>query len=524
MGRYSRTTASGHLCSSVKHGRPHRRTVPGARRLQQRQGRAHEDIRPVRTITASRSAGTDSATYSGEIRARYESKLGFKVSGKVNARLVEVGSHVKPGQALLRLDPQDAVLSEASAEAQTEAARVKLAQSRIDLERGERLLADHIISKSAFDQYKLAHETAALQLRSAQAQQQLTLNQRTYNVLTADRAGVVTALDVEVGQVVSAGQPVITVAADGNREVLVSVPESRVEELRNAKTMTVTTWANPQRPYAAALRELAPDTDKATRTYAARITIREPDAAIRLGMTASVQIPNIEGGSALRVPLSAIYDNPGGGHIVDAELDRRGTVYTLQRLAKDTDADVVAVTSYVGGGSPRFYLPLDVQTPNVHLGQLMVMTRDEKARERVLEKLEGWFANDFPSVRGRVNRLENGPPVGYPVQFRVSGPDARKLQPIAERVAAILRENAHIRRVNMDAGERSKTLLVEIDQDKARALGASSKELANALQTSLSGLTITQYREGDKGIDVVARLADTERTDLNILRSARSLR
>jgi membrane fusion protein, multidrug efflux system len=271
----------------------------------------HEDIRPVRTVTASRTAGSVSATYSGEIRARYESKLGFKVAGKVNARLVEVGSHVKAGQALLRLDPQDAVLSEASAEAQTESARVKLSQSRIDLERGERLLADHIISKSAFDQYKLTYDTAVSQLRSTQAQQQLMLNQRAYNVLTADRAGVVTAIDAEIGHVVSAGQPVITVAADGEREVLVSVPESRVEELRNAKKMTATTWAHPQRPYAAALRELAPDTDKATRTYAARITVRDPDAAIRLGMTASVQIPNIEGGSAIRVPLSAIHDKTG---------------------------------------------------------------------------------------------------------------------------------------------------------------------------------------------------------------------
>jgi multidrug efflux pump len=185
------------------------------------------------------------------------------------------------------------------------------------------------------------------------------------------------------------------------------------------------------------------------------------------------------------------------------------------------DPDVVAVTSYVGGGSPRFYLPLDVQTFNLHLGQLMVMTRDEAARERVLEKIETWFASDFPAVRGRVNRLENGPPVGYPVQFRVSGPDATKLQPIAEQLAALMRANPHIRRVNMDSGERSKTLRLEIDQDKARALGASSKELADALQTSLSGLNITQYREGDKGIDVVARLIDAERTDLNNLKDAK---
>ena len=170
----------------------------------------HEDIRPVRTITASRTAGTVSANYSGEIRARYESKLGFKVSGKVIDRLVEVGSRVVPGQALLRLDPQDAVHSVTSAEAQTDAARVKLAQSRIDLERGERLVRDNIISQSAFDQTRLAYDTALSQLRSAEAQQQLSLNQRAYTVLTADRAGVVTAIDVEVGHVVAVGQAVLT--------------------------------------------------------------------------------------------------------------------------------------------------------------------------------------------------------------------------------------------------------------------------------------------------------------------------
>jgi multidrug efflux pump len=151
----------------------------------------------------------------------------------------------------------------------------------------------------------------------------------------------------------------------------------------------------------------------------------------------------------------------------------------------------------------------------------MVMTHDEHARERVLHRLEDVFASGFPSVRGRVNRLENGPPVGYPVQFRVSGPDPGKLQPIAEQVAEILRRAPHIRGVNMDSGERSKTLLLDIDQDKARVLGASSKQLADALQTSLSGLAVTQYRERDKDIDVVARLVDSERTDLNNLKDAK---
>jgi multidrug efflux pump len=185
------------------------------------------------------------------------------------------------------------------------------------------------------------------------------------------------------------------------------------------------------------------------------------------------------------------------------------------------DPDVVAVTSYVGSGSPRFYLPLDVQTPNLNLGEMMVMTKGGAARERVLAKITALFENDFPLVRGRVNRLENGPPVGYPVQFRVYGTDNRQVQAIADQVSAILRAEPHIRRVNQDWGERLKRLKVEVDQDKARALGISSREIQSALQGSLSGTTITQYREGDDGIDVVARLVEPERSDLNNLKDAK---
>lgn len=185
------------------------------------------------------------------------------------------------------------------------------------------------------------------------------------------------------------------------------------------------------------------------------------------------------------------------------------------------DPDVVAVTSYVGSGSPRFYLPLDVQTPNLNLGEMMVMTKGGEARERVLAKIQALFENDFPLVRGRVNRLENGPPVGYPVQFRVFGPDNAKVQAVADEVSTILRANTHIRRVNQDWGERLKRLKVEVDQDKARALGITSREIQTALQGSLSGTTITQYREGDDGLDVVARLVEPERSDLNNLKDAK---
>jgi multidrug efflux pump len=212
--------------------------------------------------------------------------------------------------------------------------------------------------------------------------------------------------------------------------------------------------------------------------------------------------------------------------MVDMWLPEAATFAATEREVKALEArliddpDVEAVTAYVGGGSPRFYLPLDVQTPNIQLGQVMVMTKSQEARERVLAKLHDWFESDFPMVRGRANRLENGPPVGYPVQFRVSGPDQR-VEEIAQQVAAIMRDDPHIRNVNMDWGERLKTMRVEIDQDKARALAITSRDVAQGLQASQSGLTITEYREADKGIDVVARVTAGDRTDLNYLKDAK---
>ncbi len=195
-------------------------------------------------------------------------------------------------------------------------------------------------------------------------------------------------------------------------------------------------------------------------------------------------------------------------------------VEALEARLRD-DPDVVALTSYVGNGSPRFYLPLDVQTPNLNLGEIMVMTKGGPARERVLAKIQGLFDHDFPLVRGRVNRLENGPPVGYPVQFRVYGQDNAQVQSIADEVASMMRANPHLRRVNQDWGERLKRVRVDVDQDKARLLGISSREIQLALQGSLSGTTVTQYREGDDDIDVVARLVAPERTDLNNLKDAK---
>jgi multidrug efflux pump len=185
------------------------------------------------------------------------------------------------------------------------------------------------------------------------------------------------------------------------------------------------------------------------------------------------------------------------------------------------DPDIVAVTSYVGQGSPRFYLPLDVQSPNVALAELMVMTQGKEARARVTAKIQKLFEEDFPSVRGRVLPLENGPSVGYPVQFRISGPDTAVVREVSEKVATLMRAHPNLMRVNSDWAERTKTLHIDMDQDKARLLGITSRDVAEALQGAISGFTITQYREADKSIDVVSRLPEEERTDLNNLRDTK---
>ncbi len=270
-----------------------------------------EDIRPVRTVVAGHSEGSIGVGYSGEIVARHESLLGFRTSGKVSARLVDVGSVVKRGQVLMRLSPEQEALQVAAASADVDAARSRVDQARVDLRRTEQLLTRQFASRDELDQHKLALDQAEAQLRAALARRAAQTNQQGYTALSTDRDGVVTAVTAEVGQVVAPGHPVVTVAADGEREVLISIPESRVDELSKARSLRVSVWAHPGRSWDGVLRELAPSTDSITRTYSARIAIRNPDPALlRLGMTATVAVQGAEG-VAIRLPLTAVLDRQG---------------------------------------------------------------------------------------------------------------------------------------------------------------------------------------------------------------------
>jgi membrane fusion protein, multidrug efflux system len=320
---------------------------------------AFEEVRPVRSVQVGASGGSVGATYSGEIEARYESKLAFQISGRIVSRLVEVGSHVKRGQALMRIDPEQETLQVTAAAADVEAARSRVAQNRTDLERAEQLLKRNFASAAEVDQQRLALEQAEAQLKSALAQQQIKLNQRGYSELVADRDGVVTAISAEAGQVVANGQAVVTVAADGEREVLVSIPESRVDELRQARHLQVSIWARPGASYAGVLRELAPDTDSVTRTYSARITVRNPDSALRLGMTASVFAPDVEGVTAIRLPLTAIYNKDGQSTVWVVDPKTSQVVTRAVHLGA-AQSDTVLITSGVVNGET-------VVTAGVHM-------------------------------------------------------------------------------------------------------------------------------------------------------------
>ncbi len=184
----------------------------------------------------------------------------------------------------------------------------------------------------------------------------------------------------------------------------------------------------------------------------------------------------------------------------------------------DSEPGIESYVAYVGSGSPRFYLPLDQQLQQSNFAQFVVLATDNVERERVRARLLARLDNDFPALRGRVSRLENGPPVGFPVQFRVSGEDIAKVRSIAREVAAVMREDRDTDSVQFDWDEPTKVVRLAIDQNKARVLGFSSQDVAVFLNSAVSGVTVTNYRDGDKLIDVVVRGVPAERAALSSLK------
>lgn len=173
--------------------------------------------------------------------------------------------------------------------------------------------------------------------------------------------------------------------------------------------------------------------------------------------------------------------------------------------------------AYIGTGAPRYYLPLDVQLPHRGFAQFVILTTSLAQREQLRSDLLALFERDFPTLRASVLRLENGPPVGFPVQFRVDGMDIPKVREVAHQIAEIMRANPHLANVQLGWEEPSKVIKVHIDQSKARLLGVSSVDVANMLNGAMSELYVTEFREGNERIDLVARGPEFERTKLSRL-------
>ncbi len=243
--------------------------------------------------------------YAGEIRARYETDLGFRIGGKIIERMVDVGATVGRGQTLARLDPQDTRLAADAATAQVAAAEADAALARAELVRAESLRASNFISGSALDGRRSVLQAAEARLRQARAQATAAANQAGYSALQTDHGGVVTAVLAETGQVVAAGQPVLRVARPEEREVQIYVPESRIQGIAPGNAARITPWADAQRVYAGTVREVSPAADVATRTYTVRVSVTGADDALRLGATANVFFDRTAGGEAI-VPLPAV--------------------------------------------------------------------------------------------------------------------------------------------------------------------------------------------------------------------------
>ena len=264
----------------------------------------------VRTLAA---AGAPPAVqlYAGEVRARVEVDVGFRVGGKLVERKVDVGAEVAAGAPLALLDPVDAGLVARAAQAAVTAAEADLALARTEFERAQALAARKFISSSVLDARRTALQAADARLSQARAQAETTANQAGYTRLGAPADGIVTAVLAEPGQVVGAGQPVIRLARPDEREVLIHVPEGRSAQLRPGTAARVRTWAAPDREYAARVREVAPAADAATRTYAIRVAVAEADAGLPLGATASVVFAAPVGETeGVLVPLAAVTRAP----------------------------------------------------------------------------------------------------------------------------------------------------------------------------------------------------------------------
>ena len=259
---------------------------------------------PLVMVTQPTSTQQEQRSYAGDVQARQQTALAFRVAGQIIERDVDVGDQVKVGQVLAKLDVKDAQLQLSSAKAQLDSAQAAVKISGDEFKRFQQLLPINAVSRSQYDAVKNQYDSAQATLKQAQSNYAVAANQTGYNQLVANKAGVITARDIEVGQVVAAGQVAFQLAIDGERDVVIGVPEQAMTQIRVGQTAWVTLWSQPERKFAAYVREIAPATDQ-SRTFRVKVALKAGQSAIQLGQSARVFLSSSTT-DGLSVPLSSV--------------------------------------------------------------------------------------------------------------------------------------------------------------------------------------------------------------------------
>jgi RND family efflux transporter MFP subunit len=307
-----------------------------------------EPSRPVLVATAHYEAETPERSFVGTVKPRIEADMGFRVPGKVAKRLVEVGQMVDVGQTLATLDEVDLKLQADQAEAELSAATGVLAQAAAAEQRAKELKVKGWTTDAQMDQARATADEARARLERAQRSVELTKNSLSYATLAADARGVVTATMIEPGQVVASGQTAIRVARLAEKEAVVAIPETLLERAKTG-TATVTLWSDPNRKYAARLREIAPTADPATRTYLAKFSLPDADDNVSLGMTATLTLADPATERVARLPLSALFDQGEKPSLY--VVDDRGDVALKPVAVKSYESNDVLITGGVNEGA-----------------------------------------------------------------------------------------------------------------------------------------------------------------------------
>jgi RND family efflux transporter MFP subunit len=307
--------------------------------------------RPVRSVVVQAAPSQPRLEFAAEVRARVESTLGFRVSGKLLERRVEVGQAVKKGQVLARLDATDLWLQAQESQAQLQAATTERDLAQADFTRFEELYQKNFISQAELERRRTQRDAAQARWNQAQSNLRVQSNQAHYAELLAPAEGVITAVGAEPGQVVTVGQPIVRLALSGqqDKDVVIQIPEDQVQGLRQVRTAEVSFWALPGKTFPASLRELAPSADPATRTYSAKYTLSAKVPDIQLGMSASVLLTLPATQPLLRLPLTALMEKEGKTFVWVVDEKTSSVQENLVQVAGPAGVDVLIAAGLQNG-------------------------------------------------------------------------------------------------------------------------------------------------------------------------------